>query len=256
MRARGADPSEIETALLRALDADPAHRPTLEALETIARDAKDDERLVNLLALGLDSATDVDAQAAPAGDRRPLRGPLARPAAALPYLEQLVALDPSEMTGREQLAVALLVAGRAEEAAQVIAELIAELGKAQPRQGHRSLADAARHHRRSARGYRRRGGGLRRRLQARSVSAGYHRGARSSRFGPRRLRVGAEILSLAVASKFRRRDGRRQQGRRLFDVGAAAPPGREIPKARNMFERGLEADPGNLDLKAALAGLA
>ena len=29
----------------------------------------------------------------------------------------------------------------------------------------------------------------------------------------------------------------------------------EIPKARNMFERGLEVDPGNVDLKAAIAGL-
>ena len=29
----------------------------------------------------------------------------------------------------------------------------------------------------------------------------------------------------------------------------------EIPKARNMFERGLEVDPANVDLKAALAGL-
>ena len=29
----------------------------------------------------------------------------------------------------------------------------------------------------------------------------------------------------------------------------------EAPKARNMFERGLEVDPTNVDLKAALAGL-
>ena len=29
----------------------------------------------------------------------------------------------------------------------------------------------------------------------------------------------------------------------------------ELPKARNMFERGLEVDPGNVDFKAAIAGL-
>ena len=29
----------------------------------------------------------------------------------------------------------------------------------------------------------------------------------------------------------------------------------ELPKARNMFERGLEVDPANVDIKAALAGL-
>ena len=28
-----------------------------------------------------------------------------------------------------------------------------------------------------------------------------------------------------------------------------------IPKARNMFERGLEVNPGNVDLKAAITGL-
>ena len=30
---------------------------------------------------------------------------------------------------------------------------------------------------------------------------------------------------------------------------------KEIPKARNLFERGLEADPKNQELKEALAGL-
>ena len=39
-RARRRDPAEIERALLRALDADPTHRPTLEALEKMARDAQ------------------------------------------------------------------------------------------------------------------------------------------------------------------------------------------------------------------------
>jgi hypothetical protein len=29
----------------------------------------------------------------------------------------------------------------------------------------------------------------------------------------------------------------------------------EIPKARNMFERGLEVEPQNVDLKAALTGV-
>ena len=29
----------------------------------------------------------------------------------------------------------------------------------------------------------------------------------------------------------------------------------EIPTARNMFERGLEIEPANVDLKAAIAGL-
>ena len=131
LRTKEADPAEIEAALLRAVDADAGHRPTLEALERLARDAKDDERLANILDLQLHTAADD-------GERgRLLReiaglygGQLAQPAAALPYLERLVALDPTEIPGREQLAEALLAAGRTEQATRIITEVIAELTKA------------------------------------------------------------------------------------------------------------------------------
>ena len=107
LRTKEADPAEIEAALLRAVDADAGHRPTLEALERLARDAKDDERLANILDLQLHTATDD-------GERgRLLReiaglygGQLAQPAAALPYLERLVALirprSPGESSWRRR----------------------------------------------------------------------------------------------------------------------------------------------------------
>src|SRR4030095_2685037 len=47
-----ADTTEIERALLRALDADPTHRPTLAALEKLAREAEGDGRLGQLLERG------------------------------------------------------------------------------------------------------------------------------------------------------------------------------------------------------------
>ena len=96
-----ADPAEIERALLRALDADPTHRPTLAALEKLAREAKDDERLVQLLELGLEVARDDDAAAPPAARRSRgcTWGRSGIPLAALPHLERLVALDPKEITG-------------------------------------------------------------------------------------------------------------------------------------------------------------
>jgi len=129
--SKGAEPAEIEAALLRAIDADATHRPTLAALEKIAREAKDDERLASILDLQLHAAPDDDER------RRLLReiaglysGPLAQPSAALPYLERLVALDPTEIPGREQLAEALIAAGRTDQAMRIIGEVIAELTKA------------------------------------------------------------------------------------------------------------------------------
>ena len=132
LRSKEAEPAEIEAALLRAIDADAGHRPTLEALEKIAREAKDEERLANILDLELRSAADD-------GERRRLLreiaglygGPLAQPSAALPYLERLVALDPTEITGREQLAEALIAAGRTDQATRIIGELVA----GRPRRG-------------------------------------------------------------------------------------------------------------------------
>ena len=55
LRAKEASPEEIEALLLRALDASPTHLPTLEALEASARDANDDEKLVQLLELRIEA---------------------------------------------------------------------------------------------------------------------------------------------------------------------------------------------------------
>ena len=74
--------------------------------------AKDDERLVQLLELGLEAATR-RRRAASACSREIAAlytGPLGIRAAALPHLERLVALDPKEITPREELAEALIAA--------------------------------------------------------------------------------------------------------------------------------------------------
>jgi golgin subfamily B member 1 len=256
LRAKGADPEEIETALLRALDAVPGHRPALEALETIARDAKDEERLAHLLALGLETAVDDEER------KRRLReisalysGPLAQPSAALPYLERLVALDPKEIAGREQLALALIAGGRVDEAARIIGEIIAELTKA------KRGKDTARWHTR---------------LGAISEARGDIEAAAASFGAAYKLDPSYPATIAALGRLAYRRsdfDAARKFYRSLllqnFDDATAGVSkaevylmlGRmhvlanEIPKARNMFERGLEIAPDNVDLKAALAGL-
>jgi tetratricopeptide (TPR) repeat protein len=235
---------------------DPTHGPTLAALEKLAREAKDDERLVQLLELGLEVARDEEQQ------RRLLKeiaglymGSLGHPLAALPHLERLVALDPKEITGREQLVDALIAGSRIDDAARTMSELVAELTKARRGKDAARCAHAAGH----AVGGARRSEGA-----ADSFGAAY-------KLDPSHPATVAALGRLA----FRGGDleGARKYYRSLllqnFDektagvskaevylmLGRMHVLANEIPKARNMFERGLEVDPGNVDLKAAIAGL-
>jgi tetratricopeptide (TPR) repeat protein len=256
LRNKEADPTEIERALLRALDADPTHAPTLAALETIAREAKDDERLVQLLELGVGSTTDDEQR------RKQLReiaalyaGPLARPSAALPYLEQLVALDPNEIPGREQLAEALVAAGRVADAARLMEELVDRLAKA------KRGKDAARWHTR---------------LGTLAEARGDMAGAAAS-FGAAYKLDPTHPATVAALGRLAFRSGDHDSARKYyrslllqsFDeqtagvskaevylmLGRMHVLANELPKAKNMFERGLEIEPANIDLKAALKGL-
>ncbi len=256
LRTKGADPAEIETALLRALDADPGHRPTLEALETIARDANDEERLAHLLALGLETAVDDEER------KRRLReiaalysGPLAQPSAALPYLERLVALDPKEIAGREQLALALSAGGRVDEAARVIGELITELTK-------------AKRGKETARWYTRLGAIAEARGDIEAASASFNAAYKLDPSYPATIaalgRLAYRRSDFDAARKFYRSlllqnfddaTAGVSKAEVYLMLGRMHVLANELPKAKNMFERGLEIDASNVDLKAALAGL-
>jgi len=256
LRMKEADATEIEAALLRAVDADASHRPTLEALEKLARDAKDDERLASILDLQLHTAADDEERGRLLREIAGLySGSLAQPTAALPYLERLVALDPTEIPGREQLAEALLAAGRTEQATRVIGEVIAELTRA------RRGKDTAR---------------WQTRLGTIAEARGDAQGAAASFDAAYKLDPShpATIAALGRLA-YRRSDfeAARKFYRSLllqnFDDKTAGVSKSEVylmlgrmhllanepSKARNMFERGLEIDPKNIDLKAAIGGL-
>ncbi len=254
--SKGAEPAEIEGALLRAIDADATHRPTLAALEKIAREANDEERLTSILDLQLHAAADDDER------RRLLReiaglygGPLAQPAAALPYLERLVALDPTEIPGREQLAEALIAAGRTDQATRIIGELVAELTK-------------ARRGKETARWQTRLGTIAEARGDAEGAAASFNAAYKLDPSHPATIaalgRIAYRRSDFEAARKFYR-----SLLLQNFDDATAGVSKVEVylmlgrmhllanepSKARNMFERGLEIDPKNIDLKAALGGL-
>ena len=256
LRSKGADPAEIEAALLRAVDADAGHRPTLEALEKLARDAKDDERLTNILDLQLHTAADD-------GERgRLLReiaglygGPLAQPTAALPYLERLVALDPTEIPGREQLAEALLAAGRTEQATRMIAEVIAELTK-------------ARRGKETARWQTRLGTIAEARGDTEGAAASFNAAYKLDPSHPATIaalgRLAYRRSDFEAARKFYRslllqnfddKTAGVSKSEVYLMLGRMHLLANEPAKARNMFERGLEIDPKSIDLKAAIGGL-
>ncbi|HVZ72172.1 MAG TPA: tetratricopeptide repeat protein [Polyangia bacterium] len=258
LKAQDGSADEIDALLLRALDAAPDHVPTLEALEAAARASKDDERLVQLLQMRLDATAGTISQ----DEQRKVLAEIAslykrqrRSSQAVPVLEKLVSMSPTEIEGRGDLADALIAAGRTKEALAIARDLIEQLTKA--RRGKEASA-----------WYQRLGaiavadGDL--------VAAGEHFNA-AYKLDP------AHPLTLASLGRlaFERGDydGARKFYRSLllqsFDeaatgvskaevylmLGRMHVTAKEIPKARNMFERGLETDPKNELLKAALEQL-
>ncbi len=248
--------SEVEALLLRALDNDQTHRPTLVALEKMARDANEPDRLVQLLQLQLDISEDDGERKKLLGEIAALyKGPIRHPSQAVMYLELLTKLAPDEIGPREDLAEALLASGRTDEAATLMRQLVDHLTKA------RRGKDVARYHQRL--------GAI---AEAKSdlATAATHFEA-AYKLDPSQPATLVALGRLALARNDQ--EGARKFYRALllqnFDeagsgvskaevylvLGRLHAAAKEIPKARNMFERGLEIDPKNTELKQALATL-
>jgi tetratricopeptide (TPR) repeat protein len=257
LKAKEAPAEEIEALLLRALDAAPDHVPTLEALEALARAAKDDDRLVQLLELRLEASASAkpDVQRKLLAEIATLYKRQKRNTKAVPVLERLVAVAPDEIGGREDLADALIAAGRTAEAVAIARDLIEQLTK-------------ARRGKEAARWYQR--------LGAIGIADG-DLVAASEHFNNAYKLDPAHPLTLSALGRLAFERGDHETARKFyrslllqsFDeattgvskaevylmLGRMHATAQEIPKARNMFERGLEADPKNELLKQALAQL-
>ena len=191
LRKQEADPAEIERALLRALDADPTHRPDAggargdrargqgrRAAGAAAR-ARPRDRTPTTTSGARGCAR--SRRSTPARSARPPRR--SPTSSASSRWTRTRSLDASSSPTRSS------AAGRVADATRLIGELVDRARQGQARQGRRPLAHPARHPGGGARGHGRGRGQLRRRLQARSRrtrrpsprSAGSPSGAGTSR---------------------------------------------------------------------------
>ena len=255
-KAQGASDEELDPIYIRALESDGTHKPSLLALEAMARAKGDNDRLVQLLELRLDSTTDATA-------RRPLLAEIAGlhrttfgdAATALPYLQQLAALVPDDAAVGEELADVLVAVGRPDEATAILERLVNDLGK-------------ARRGKETARVLQRLGAVAEAKGDAALASERYTAAYKLDPGHPGTL---AALGRLALAN--RDLEAARRYFRSLllqtFDektsgitkasvylaLGQIHVLAGEGAKARNMFERGLETDPNNQELKQALAAV-
>jgi tetratricopeptide (TPR) repeat protein len=256
LEAQGAADTEVETCLRAALDADPAHPEGLKAWEQRIRKKGDPEELARILESRAKTAS------TPA-ERKPLlveiaglyRGPLAAPAKAVTALSELAAASPSDAQVQEDLASALLAAGRPADAEKLLMGLLEQVQKARQNKVVArvqrvlgSIADAQ--------------GNAPQALQR--FEAAYQ-------LDPTQPAVVAALGKLSLkqndAEKARRffralllqsfdeKAAGITKGEVYLALGRLHLQANEGAKARNMFERGLESEPKNADLKAALAGL-
>jgi tetratricopeptide (TPR) repeat protein len=239
----------------QALTHDPRHAGAIAALE---RQAKDDgnwavvaDMLKRRIAIGEDRGDDVLPLALEyaAAEQR-----LGTPAAALAVLERVAAAAPGEVRVLTLLGDLYFAAGRLDEAAPIY-DRLAEDAKAA-----RRMKDVAR--------YRQRQGGI---LEARGDVAGAVAAYEEAfRVNPTDVPTMAGLGRLALAQRDWEKARRVYRSLVLQNLDADAGLTKadvyyalgvihvelgEAPKAKGMFQRGLEIDPKDQRLKDALAGL-
>ena len=252
--ATGAKPEDVAALYRVALANAPTWLPAVVALEALARKTGDNAQLVAQLRARLDLEQDEAKQKAILSELAALyQGPLGKPGEAVAPLERLAKLAPADLSVQENLGQALIASGRVEEGEFALGQLVEQLSKAKrPKDVARLqcvLGVFA-----EARG---------------DLAVAKQRYAAAYQIDPTQARVLGALARLSL------RGNDAESARRFlrtlllqsFDEKAAGiskaevylalgnlhREAGEIAKARNMFERGLEMEPKNEALKAALA---
>ena len=252
--ANGASVEEVAALYRNALANDPGWLAAVVALEGIARKAGDHRELVAQLSVRLGLEKDEGKLKTLLSEIATLYlGPLGKPDLAVAPLERLAKLVPNDTAVQENLGRALVACGRIDEGEHALAQLIEQLGKA------RRQKDVAR-------------------LQAALGSFAEARGdlaLAKQRYSSAYQIDPTQASVLGALSRLALRQNDVESARRYlrtlllqsFDEKAAGLTKAQVylalgnlhraagenAKARNMFERGLEAEPKNEQLKQALA---
>ncbi len=253
--ARAGAGDEAEAQYLAALECDPGHAGALGAVEDLARTAGNNEHLVQVLERRAQTAVDEGLRKTLLTEIASLHTALGRPAQAVPAFEQLAKMAPADLALQESLGKALVAAGRVEDGERVLVALIDQMTRAKQ---NKNVA----------------------RLQQVLGSLAEGRGALD--LAEQRLQAAYQIdptqaATLAALGRVALRRGDADKVRRFYrslllhtfdekvvgitkaevylTLGKLHADAGEIPKARNMFERGLETEPQSAALKQALAGL-
>ena len=255
-RAQGAEPAELEAIYIQALEADRSHVPSLRALEAAWRAKGDSERVLQVLELRLEVTPE-------AAERRSLlaeivkleRDTLGNATAAIPYLRQLGELSPDDLGVSEELADALTVVGQTDEATQILERVVDRLGPAKRNK------DVARIQQRLGAIAEKKGdrvGALERYGAAYKLDPG-HPGTLAAlgrlAMAARDVENARRYFRSLLLQTFDEKAAGITKGGVYLALGQIHVMAGEIPKARNMYERGLESDPSNPELKQALAAL-
>jgi tetratricopeptide (TPR) repeat protein len=255
LESEGAAEGEVDASLGAALEAEPGHAEALRAAEARARKAGNSPRLVALLEARLAGAAAADRKALLGEIAALYRGPLAAPDKAVEPLRELAGANPGDLQVQEDLAAVLLAAGRTDDAEKLLSGLAEKLGKAKQ---NKPLARIQR--------------GLGAIAEAKGdLPAALSRFEAAYQLDPTQPAVVASLGKLALRQKDSEKARRYFRALLLqsFDEKAAGITKAEVylalgrlhveagegPKARNLFERGLESDPKNAALKEALAAL-
>jgi tetratricopeptide (TPR) repeat protein len=252
--ATGSTLDAIEGLYQSALDNDASCVAAMEALQELARLTGNSSRLVHWLELEEPLANGEDRRKSILSEIASLYlGPLGKPGDAVAHLEKLVKLAPADVASQENLGRALLAAGRIDEGEYVFLQLLEVFGKnKQPKNVVR----------------------LQVMLGGFAETRGDFAGAKQRFLAAYQIDpTQAQTLAALARLSLKQSDGEsaRKFYRTLllqsFDEKAVGLTKAEIylalgrlhldagetPKARNMFERGLELDPKNQSLVAALA---
>jgi tetratricopeptide (TPR) repeat protein len=256
LAAQGADEDAVQACYLAALDANTGHVEAIQALEALSRKAQNLGQLVQLLEMREHLLKDD-------GERRQLlieisalyRGPLGTPAAALDAQSRLSQMSPGDLQIQEDHARVLLAAGQGAQAEKILTALVDQHTRAKRPKAVAGLQQLL-------------GGLAESRGDGKAAAERYQA---AYQLDPAHAGTLAALGRLALADKDieKARKVYRSLLLQSFDEKAAGitkaqvyltlgklhVQANEVPKARNMFERGLETEPKNAELKAALAAL-